>query len=61
MGRFVTILSREEHSCEPLPGKLDRWFNGLKEGSVIKCNTPGCGIYWKLIRDDHSKLIWRER
>lgn len=62
MGRFSTVVSREEHSCEPLPGKFDRFINGLKEGSVIKCQTSGCGQYWELImvtnNAQKSKLTW---
>lgn len=62
MGRFVNIVSREEHSCEPLPGRFDRWANGLHENSVIKCATPGCGQYWELKKITSNikkpKLIW---
>lgn len=62
MGRFTTIVTREEHSCEPLPGRFDRFVNGLKEGSVIKCQTSGCGQYWelKIVTSNvkKPKLIW---
>lgn len=60
MGRFVTILSEEEHSCEPLPGWFSRWVNELREDSVIKCAISGCGQYWKLHKDERGKLVWRE-
>lgn len=62
MDRFTTIISRDEHECDPLPGKFDRWINGLKEGSIVKCNTPGCGQLWKLLtvtsNVGKNKLIW---
>lgn len=57
MGRFTTIISRDEHECYP-PGRLERFFNGLKEDSIIKCETSGCGQYWRLVRNLEKKLIW---
>lgn len=61
MGRFTTIITKEEHSCEPLPGRFDRFINGLVEGSVVKCNTQGCGQYWELktvTSVKKPKLMW---
>lgn len=61
MGRFTTIVSREDHTCGPLPGRFDRWINDLHEYSVIKCQTPGCGQYWelkKITANGKEKLLW---